>query len=44
MLLLLVGALFTFPLTELASTAGYLLIAGTRRPVEQESGVRQDLL
>jgi hypothetical protein len=33
LLLLIVGVLFTFSFTLLAMTAGYLLIAGTRRPV-----------
>lgn len=34
-LLCLVGVLFTLPLTTLVPVAGYLLIAGTRPPVEQ---------
>ena len=33
-LLLLVGFLFVFPFVQLTWTAGYLLIAGSRRPVE----------
>lgn len=37
LLLCLVGALLTVPLTILAQHAGYLLIAGTRRPVESPS-------
>jgi hypothetical protein len=34
LLLCLVGVLFTFPFTQLVLVAGYLLIAGTRPPVE----------
>jgi hypothetical protein len=37
LLALLVGFLFTFPLTVLVSAAGYLLIAGSRPPVERKS-------
>jgi hypothetical protein len=36
LLLCLVGVLFTIPLTYLALNAGYLLIAGTRKPVGTE--------
>jgi hypothetical protein len=35
LLLLLVGALFTAPLTTLVETAGYLLVAGTRPPLPE---------
>jgi hypothetical protein len=35
MALVCVGLLLVFPFVQLAWTAGYLLIAGTRRPVQK---------
>jgi uncharacterized membrane protein len=35
-----VGTLFTIPFTTLAHTAGYLLIAGRKRPLESPDGPR----